>query len=100
MRLLINVRLPLLRAIALSKQMIDYYPVESSLQKVEDDILKGKSLHQSLQQFSIYPSKLIQLIKVGDVYCPSGSVVNHLPIVPSYILSWKLLQCVTASSSE
>jgi type IV pilus assembly protein PilC len=66
MRLLINARLPLLRAIALSKQMIGYYPVESSLHKVEDNILKGKSLHQSLQQFAIYPSKLIQLIKVGE----------------------------------
>jgi type IV pilus assembly protein PilC len=66
MRLLINARLPLLRAIALSRQMIGYYPIESSLQKVEDDILKGKSLHQSLQQFSIYPAKMIQLLKVGE----------------------------------
>jgi type IV pilus assembly protein PilC len=66
MRLLINAHLPLLRAIALSRQMIGYYPIESSLQKVEDDILKGKSLHQSLQQFPVYPSKLIQLIKVGE----------------------------------
>ncbi|MDB5146209.1 MAG: gspF [Mucilaginibacter sp.] len=66
MRLLINARLPLLRAIALSRQMIGYYPVESSLQKVEDDIMKGKSLHQSLQQFSIYPRKMIQLVKVGE----------------------------------
>ncbi|HEY9000686.1 MAG TPA: type II secretion system F family protein [Mucilaginibacter sp.] len=66
MRLLINAKLPLLRAIALSRQMIGYYPVESTLQQVEDDILKGKPLHQSLKQFSIYPSKLIQLIKVGE----------------------------------
>jgi len=66
MRLLINAKLPLLRAIALSRQMIGYYPVESSLQKVEDDIMKGKSLHQSLQQFSVYPSKMIQLVKVGE----------------------------------
>ncbi|WP_426672080.1 type II secretion system F family protein [Mucilaginibacter sp. McL0603] len=66
MRLLINARIPLLRAISLSKQMIGYYPVESTLQKVEEDIMQGKSLHQSLQQFSIYPSKLIQLIKVGE----------------------------------
>lgn len=66
MRLLISARLPLLRAIVLSKQMIGYYPVETSLQKVEDDIMKGKTLHQSLQQFPIYPSKLIQLIKVGE----------------------------------
>lgn len=66
MRLLINARLPLLRAIALIRQMIDYYPIESSLQKVEDDIMKGKTLHESLQQFKVYPSKMIQLIKVGE----------------------------------
>lgn len=66
MRLLINARLPLLRAIALCRQMISYYPIESSLQKVEDDIMKGKSLHQSLQQFPIYPPKMIQLVKVGE----------------------------------
>ena len=66
MRLLINARLPLLRAIALIRQMIEYYPIESSLQKVEDDIMNGKSLHQSMQQFSVYPSKMIQLIKVGE----------------------------------
>ncbi|MEO7215180.1 type II secretion system F family protein [Mucilaginibacter sp.] len=66
MRLLINARLPLLRAIALSRQMIGYYPIESSLQKVEDDIMNGRSLHQSLQQFGIYPAKMIQLLKVGE----------------------------------
>lgn len=66
MRLLINAKLPLLRAIALSRQMIGYYPIETSLQKVEDDILKGQSLHQSLQQFKIYPAKMIQLLKVGE----------------------------------
>jgi len=66
MRLLINARLPLLRAIALIRQMISYYPIESSLQKVESDIMNGKSLHESLQQFSVYPSKMIQLVKVGE----------------------------------
>ncbi|MCC8427243.1 type II secretion system F family protein [Mucilaginibacter sp. UR6-11] len=66
MRLLINARLPLLRAIALIKQMIAYYPIESSLQKIEDDIMNGKSLYQSMQQFNIYPSKMIQLVKVGE----------------------------------
>lgn len=66
MRLLINARLPLLRAIALVRQMIAYYPVEASLQKIEQDIMNGKSLHQSMQHFDIYPSKMIQLIKVGE----------------------------------
>jgi len=66
MRLLINAQLPLLRSIALIRQMIGYYPIESSLQKVEDDIMSGRSLHESLQQFTIYPPKMIQLIKVGE----------------------------------
>jgi type IV pilus assembly protein PilC len=66
MRLLINAKLPLLRAIALIRQMISYYPIESSLQKVENDIMNGQSLHQSLQQFKIYPSKMVQLVKVGE----------------------------------
>jgi type IV pilus assembly protein PilC len=33
---------------------------------VEDDILRGQSLHESMRQFKIYPSKMIQLIKVGE----------------------------------
>jgi len=66
MRLLISAQLPLLRAIALIRQMIRYYPIESSLLKVEDDIMNGKSLHESLRQFKIYPSKMIQLVKVGE----------------------------------
>jgi len=66
MRLLINARLPLLQAIALIRQMIHFYPIESSLPKVEQDIMNGKSLHQSLQQFDIYPGKMIQLLKVGE----------------------------------
>lgn len=66
MRLLIHAELPLLRAIALSRQMIGYYPVERALQAVEDDILKGRSLHESLKKYRIFPAKMIQLIKVGE----------------------------------
>lgn len=66
MRLLINARLPLLRAIALIRQMIDFYPIESSLKDVEDDIMNGRSLHQSLAAFPVYPAKMIQLVKVGE----------------------------------
>lgn len=66
MRLLISTNIPLLRAISLVRQMIDFYPIESSLLQVEQDILKGRSLHSSLAQFNFYPPKLVQLIKVGE----------------------------------
>lgn len=66
MRLLISARLPLLQAISLTRQMITYYPIEKSLFKIENEILKGNSLNQSLQRFKIYPSKMVMLIKVGE----------------------------------
>ncbi|WP_448698217.1 type II secretion system F family protein [Mucilaginibacter sp. AW1-3] len=66
MRLLINAKLPILRAIALIRQMIRYYPIDSSLAVIENDILQGKTLYQSLQQFKVYPAKMVQLVKVGE----------------------------------
>lgn len=66
MRLLVSTDTPLLRSIALVRQMINYYPIETSLLKVEQDILHGESLHKSLSAFSFYPAKMIQLIKVGE----------------------------------
>lgn len=66
MRLLVSTDTPLLRSIALVRQMINYYPIEASLIKVEQDILNGESLHKSLSAFSFYPKKMIQLVKVGE----------------------------------
>ncbi|CAM4116928.1 type IV pilus assembly protein PilC [Pedobacter westerhofensis] len=66
MRLLVSTDTPLLRSIGLVRQMIDFYPIETSLTEVEMGILKGKSLHQSLAAFTFYPPKMIQLIKVGE----------------------------------
>lgn len=66
MRLLISTDTPLLRAIALVRQMIGFYPIETSLERVEQSILQGESLHKSLSEFSFYPPKLVQLIKVGE----------------------------------
>ena len=66
MRLLINARLPLLKAIGLIRQMIRYYPLDSTLDKIERDILKGKPFYESLQPYPIYPPKMVQLIRVGE----------------------------------
>ena len=66
MRLLVSTDTPLLRSIALVRQMINFYPIENSLLKVEQDILQGESLHKSLASFPFYPPKMIQLIKVGE----------------------------------
>lgn len=66
MRLLVSTKIPLLRAIAMSGQTIVFYPLEVSLKKVEQGIMEGRALHECLRDFSIYPPKLVQLIKVGE----------------------------------
>jgi type IV pilus assembly protein PilC len=66
MRLLVSTKIPLLRAIAMSAQTIEFYPLEVSLKKVEEGIMNGRSLHDCLRDFEIYPPKLVQLIKVGE----------------------------------
>ncbi|OJW17954.1 type II secretion system F family protein [Mucilaginibacter sp. 44-25] len=66
MRLLINAKLPLLRALALCRQMIGYYPLEKALAVVEADVLRGVPLHQSMAAFTIFPAKIVQIIKVGE----------------------------------
>lgn len=66
MSLLTGSKVPLIRAIQLSRQMVGFYPIEISLDKIEQDILQGKNLHSSLSAFPIYDIKLVSLIKVGE----------------------------------
>jgi len=66
MRLLISTQIPLLRAISMSGQTIGFYPLEVSLKKIEQGIIQGRSLNDCMKDFSIYPPKLIQLVKVGE----------------------------------
>lgn len=66
MTLLIGSRIPMLRAISLTRQMINFYPVETALAQVETDVLKGMPLHQSLSNFLFFPKRMISLIKVGE----------------------------------
>jgi type IV pilus assembly protein PilC len=66
MALLIGSRIPMLQAIQLLKQMVSFYPIESSLTDVEEQVMSGTPLHSSLGRHPIYPRKMISLVKVGE----------------------------------
>ena len=66
MNLLMSAKTPLVTAIDLVKKMVGFYPIESSLDTVQEDILKGESLHKSLSKFKIYNRRMISLIKVAE----------------------------------
>ncbi len=66
MSLLITSKVPITEALELSQRMVRFYPISHSLKEVKNSILQGKGLHEGLSEFSIYDSRLIALIKVGE----------------------------------
>jgi type IV pilus assembly protein PilC len=66
MALLVSAKIPIIQAIQLTRQMITFYPVENSLKAIEEQIMHGISLHKSLGAYSVYPPKMVSMIKVGE----------------------------------
>lgn len=66
MNLLISAKNPLLDSIGLVKKMIDFYPLQYALTKVENDVMHGKLLNESMKSFDIFPKKMTSLIKVAE----------------------------------
>jgi type IV pilus assembly protein PilC len=64
--LLTSAKVPLLNGVQLTKEMIDYYPLQVGLEKIEKDILLGKSFHESVQGVKIFDKKMASLIKVAE----------------------------------
>jgi len=76
--LLTGAKIPLLNGIQLTKKMIGYYPLEVALNKIENDILQGKSLHQSMSNYKIFDKKMISLIKVADETNKNETIFKRL----------------------
>lgn len=66
MHLLLGSSVPLVQALALSRQIVGFYPLEAAIRKMEADILLGTPLHVSMAGFNIFPSKMVALVKVGE----------------------------------
>lgn len=78
MSLLSSAHIPVLQSLGLIKKMITFYPIKISLDIVEEDIMKGKSLHESLKQFKIYDNRMVSLIKVGEEVNQLDKVFDRL----------------------
>jgi type IV pilus assembly protein PilC len=66
MALLLGSRIPIVRALGLVKQMIDFYPIEIAIPVIEKDILQGIPLNKSMSNFNIFYPRMVSLIKVGE----------------------------------
>lgn len=59
-------RIPMLHSIQLVRKMIDFYPLQNALGRVEEGILKGNSLSESMLGDSFFDQKIISLVKVAE----------------------------------
>jgi type IV pilus assembly protein PilC len=66
MALLLSARVPLIRTLALMKQMVSYYPIHVTLDQISQDVLNGISLHTSMGKHTVYERKMVTLLKVGE----------------------------------
>jgi len=64
--LLTSSKIPILNSIQLVNKMIDFIPLQEDLTKVEEGILKGNSLHESLKKGKLFDNKMISLVKVSE----------------------------------
>ena len=66
MNLLLRARVHLPEALQLVRDMVRFYPIETSLKQIREQVVLGSSLHKGLSDYRIYPSRLTAMIKVGE----------------------------------
>jgi type IV pilus assembly protein PilC len=65
--LLSGAHVPLLQALALTRQMLSFAPLVRALHTAEDQVLGGASLHSSLAEFGyLFDARFVALVKVGE----------------------------------
>ncbi len=76
--LLTTSKVPVVNSIQLAKQMLNFYPLQQSLETVERDIIKGKSLSQALSMHPLFDPKMIALVKVAEETNQNEFIFNRL----------------------
>lgn len=65
-KLLTASKVPLVKSIHLVNKMIHFYPLKDALETIEHQIIKGRSLSESLAEHSLFDKKMIALVKVAE----------------------------------
>lgn len=66
MSLLTKSKVSLIEALSMTAQMVDFYPIEKSLERIEKSILKGNTLYESMREESIFEKRMVSMIRVGE----------------------------------
>ncbi len=71
-------KVPVVNSIQLVKQMIQFYPLQTALETVEQNILQGHALSESLAKHKLFDDKMITLVKVAEETNQNELIFNRL----------------------
>ncbi|MCI5055094.1 MAG: type II secretion system F family protein, partial [Flavobacteriales bacterium] len=80
MATLISSNVPLVRAIEMNEEMIDYYPIKKTLNDIRQGVLKGKPLHQAFEEHKVYDKRFISMVRIGEEVNELGKNFKELSI--------------------
>jgi len=66
LNLLLASKTPLVKSLELTQRMVKFYPLQVAIEEIKEDIKKGKTMHEGMAKFSIFPKRMLSLIKVGE----------------------------------
>lgn len=66
MALLTYARIPVINGLVLVRGMIQFYPLQKSLEVIESDIIRGLRMDESFVKHTLYDKKMIALLKVAE----------------------------------
>jgi type IV pilus assembly protein PilC len=80
MTLLMTAKVPLIDALEMTKNMVDFYPLESSIDNIKSKILKGQSMHVAMTKESIFEPRMISMVRVGEEVNKLDEVFGKLTV--------------------
>lgn len=66
MKLLITSKTTLINSLSLTSKMIGFYPIETAIEDIKEDITKGSSLHDSLRKHNVFENKMVSMVEVAE----------------------------------
>ncbi|MEO1417098.1 MAG: type II secretion system F family protein [Bacteroidota bacterium] len=76
--LMLSARVNLDQALGTAKKLVSFYPLETSLAKVEQRVVEGVAFSAAIAEHKIFPRYVQQIIKVGEQTARQGELISKL----------------------
>jgi type IV pilus assembly protein PilC len=80
MSTLIQSNVPLVKALEMNEEMINFHPLKITLADIRVAVLKGKPLYEAFEAHSIYERRFVSMIRIGEEVNQLGKSFQDLSL--------------------